>query len=166
MGFQWISWVSPAFNFAVWSIFLKTWVSSLEQSFSTPRRLKTYPANTMKQDQLDSCMLVHWHKTLADTIDPIAIAKTFASANDKGRGILGSPSKRRLVCLKQETRYVGPVGLGHFILFIRTHSPPTPTLLWKAILCSVCCRYNWRLHPGDTSVSSQLTPTRSSKMLN
>ena len=125
----------------------------------------------MRPDRLNSCMLAHCHKTLTDTIDPIVIAKTFASANDKGRGILGSSSKRRLVCLKQETRYVGPVGLGHFILFIRTCSPPTPTLLWKAILCSFCCRYNkiivpTRLHPGDTSVSSQLTPSRSSKMLN
>ena len=82
------------------------------------RRLKTYPANTMKQDQLNSCMLVHCHKTLADTIDLVAIAKTFASASDKGRGVLGSSSKRRLVCLKQETKYVGPVGLGHFICFL------------------------------------------------
>ena len=69
-------------------------------------------------------MLAHCHETLTDTIDLIVIAMTFASANDKGRGILGSSSKRRLVCLKQETRYVGPVGLGHFILFIRTRSPP------------------------------------------
>ena len=51
-------------------------------------------------------MLVHCHKTLADTIDPVVIAKTFASTNDKGRGILGSSSKRQLICLNQETRYV------------------------------------------------------------
>ena len=124
MGFQWISRVSPAFNFAVCSIFWKTWVSTSEQSFSAPRHLKTYPTNTMRPDRLNSCMLAHCHKTLTDTIDPIVIAKTFASANDKGRGILGSSSKRQLVCLKQETRYVGPVGLGHFILFIRICSPP------------------------------------------
>ena len=69
-------------------------------------------------------MLVHCHKTLmADTIDPVVIAKTFASTNNKGRDILGSSSKRQLVCLKQETRYVGPVRLGHFIFLIHTRSP-------------------------------------------
>ena len=30
--------------------------------------LKTYLRNMMKQDRLNSCMLVHCHKTLADTI--------------------------------------------------------------------------------------------------
>ena len=41
---------------------------------------KTYLRNTLKQDQLNSCMLVHCHKTLADTIiDGVAIAKRFAS---------------------------------------------------------------------------------------
>ena len=118
------------FNFAVCSMFFQTWVSTSEQSFSAPRHLNTYPTNTMKQDRLNSCsgMLVHCHKTLmADTIDPVVIAKTFASTNEKGRGILGSSSKRQLVCLKQETRYVWPVGLGHFIFFfICTRSHPNP----------------------------------------
>lgn len=81
----------------------------------------------MKQDRLNSCMLAHFHKTLADTIDPIAIAKRFASANDKGRGILGSSSKCQLVCLKQETRYVRPVGLGHFIFYPHTLPPSPPS---------------------------------------
>ena len=121
----------------------------------------------MRPDRLNSCMLAHCHKTLTDTIDPIVIAKTFASANDKGRGILGSLSKHRLVCNK--VCRAGWIGTFHFIY---PHMfPPTPTLLWKAILCSFCCRYNkiivpTRLHPGDISVSSQLTPSRSSKMLN
>lgn len=69
----------------------------------------------------------HCHKTLADTIDPVMIAKTFASANDKGRGILGSSSKCQLVCLKQETRYVRPVGLGHFIFYPHTLPPSPPS---------------------------------------
>ena len=124
----------------------------------------------MKQDRLNSCMLAHCHKTLADTIDPIVIAKTSASANDKGRGILGSSSKCRLVCLKQETRYVGPVGLGHFILFIRTRSPPPlpfyGRLSYVVFVVGRTIIVPTRLHPGDTSVSSQLTPSRSSKMLN
>ena len=43
----------------------------------------------MKQDQLNSCMLVHCHKTLADTIDHVAIAKTFASTNEQRKGHFG-----------------------------------------------------------------------------
>ena len=132
MAFHWISWVSPAFNFAVCSVFLKTWVSTSEQSFSAPRRLKIFPTNTVKQDRLNSCMLVHCHKTLADTIDPVAITKTFASANDKGRGILGSSSKRRLFLFKtrNKVRRAGWIGTFHFF---NLHSfpppPPQPPLM-------------------------------------
>ena len=39
--------------------------------------------NTMKQDWLNICLLVYCHKTLADATDPVAITKTFASANNK-----------------------------------------------------------------------------------
>ena len=52
--------------------------------------------------------------------------------------ILESSSKRRLVCLKEETRFLaGWIGTFHF--FIRTPSappPPSPTPLWKPIVCS------------------------------
>ena len=166
MGFQWISWVSLAFNFAVCSIFWKTWVSTSEQSFSAPRRLKTYPTITMKQDRLNSCMLVHCHKTSADTIDPVVIAKTFATANDKGR-VEGSSSERWIICLKQEKGTSGRLDWDISFFFYLHTIPPKPTLLWpwKAILCSFCCRYHWRLHPGDTNVSCHLTPSRPSKML-
>ena len=37
----------------------------------------------MKQDWLNICLLVYCHKTLADATDPVAITKTFASANNK-----------------------------------------------------------------------------------
>ena len=39
--------------------------------------------NTMKQDWLNICLLFYCHKTLADANDPVAITKTFASANNK-----------------------------------------------------------------------------------
>ena len=76
----------------------------------------------MKQDRLNSYMLVHCHKTVADTLDPLAIAKTFASANEQRKGHLGNSSKRRLVCLTQETTYV--VGwIGTFNFFIHKLEP-------------------------------------------
>ena len=90
---------------------------------------KVFPLrDTLKHTlRTHACMLAHCHKTLTDTIDPIVIAKTFASANDKGRGILGSSSKRRLVCLKQETRYVALGRLDWDISFyLSAHVPPHP----------------------------------------
>ena len=41
-------------------------------------------------------MLVHCHKTLADTIDPAAIAKMFVSANEQRKEHFGKFKKRRL----------------------------------------------------------------------
>ena len=35
----------------------------------------------MKQDRLDSCVLLHYHKTLTDKMDQNVIAKTFSSEN-------------------------------------------------------------------------------------
>ena len=111
MGFQWISWVSPPFYFAVCVTnfhFLK--------NISLYIGAKFFPLWDASKHTLRarwSCILVHCHKTLADRMYPVAIAEMFASANDKGRGILRSSSKRR-----QETTNVGPVGL---------HSLPPPT---------------------------------------
>ena len=67
----------------------KIWVSTSGRSFSALRRLMTYLTNTMKQDQLNGRILVHGHKTLTDTIDPLAIVKTFASANEQRKGYFG-----------------------------------------------------------------------------
>ena len=58
---------------------------------------------------------------MADTIDPVAIAKT-----NKGRGILERSSKRRLVCLKQGNNVRSGLKLGHLIFFIPTSHPPSP----------------------------------------
>ena len=85
--------------------------------------------NTMKQDWLNNCMLVYCHKTLADVTDPIAITRTFASANDKSLF---------------KTRNKVHSWLNWDILFFYQHSFPHP--LWKAILCSFCCWHHWRLH--------------------
>ena len=90
-------------------------------------------------------MLVHCHKTLADTINPVVITKTFTSANEQRRGILGSSSKCWLVCLKQETTYVAGWN-GTFQPFICIPLI-NPNPLCKAILCSFCYQRHWRLHP-------------------
>ena len=87
--------------------------------------------NTMKQDWLNICLLVYCHKTLADATDPVAITKTFASANNKS-------------LFKTRNKVRGRLNWDISFFFIGTHSPTT---LWKAILCSFCCRHHWRLHP-------------------
>ena len=52
--------------------------------------------NTVMYHRWNNCENVHYHKTMADTIDPVAIAKTFASKNEQR------------------------LKLGHLIFFIRT----------------------------------------------
>ena len=79
----------------------------------------------MKQDRLKSCMLVHCHKTLVDTIDPVVIAKVFATANDKGR-VEGGSSERRIICLKQEKGKSGRSDWDISFLFLSAHDPPPP----------------------------------------
>ena len=79
----------------------------------------------MKQDRLNSYMLVHCEKTVADTLDPLAIAKTFASANEQTKGHLGNSSKRRRLCLTQETTCVaGWTGTFNFFIHTPSHPPP------------------------------------------
>ena len=76
----------------------------------------------MKQDRLNSCMLIHCHKTSADTIDPVVIAKTFATANDKGR-VEGSSSECRIICLKQEKGTSGRLDWDISFFFLAAHDP-------------------------------------------
>ena len=54
-----------------------------------PQNTRHYLRNTMKQDQLNSCMPVHCHKTLVDTIDWVTVAKIFASRNEQRKGPFG-----------------------------------------------------------------------------
>ena len=103
---------------------------------------------------------------------PLRSPRRSQAQSNKGRGILGRSSKRRLFCLKQGNNVRSGLKLRHLIFFIRTSPPPPP--LWKAILCSFCCRHHWRMHSrgpkwgsgwGDSNLSCQLTPSRPSKML-
>ena len=37
----------------------------------------------MRQDCLNKCLLMHYHKSIMDTLDTVKIAKMFACANKK-----------------------------------------------------------------------------------
>ena len=50
-----------------------------ERTFSALRRLKNCMHSTMRQDRLNSCMLLHCHKPHTETIESEEIAKRFAS---------------------------------------------------------------------------------------
>ena len=95
-------------------------------------------------------MLVHCHKTLADTIDCVVIAKTFASTMNKRRGILESSSKCWLICLKQEATYIAGWCGSFFYLHSLPppHSPMEGYPMWGTDMsvCSFCCQHHRRLH--------------------
>ena len=120
MSFQWISWVSPPIYFAVCvtNFHLKKnmslYIGAKFFRSETPQNIR------YEHDEAAYLFTVtrHWLTECTPLRSP---RRTFASANDKGRGILRSSSKRR-----QETTYVGPVKLGHFPFF-HPHSLPTPT---------------------------------------
>ena len=54
-----------------------------ERVFSALGRLKNYMRSTMRQDCLNSCMLLHCHKPHTDTIESEEIAKSFVSVNEQ-----------------------------------------------------------------------------------
>ena len=45
--------------------------------------------STMKQDRLNNCLLMHCHKSIADTLDTVKIAKRFACSNEQRKGHFG-----------------------------------------------------------------------------
>ena len=53
-----------------------------EQSFSALRRIKTYLRSTMKQERLNSLMVLHVHKDLIDALDLSQVANEFVEGND------------------------------------------------------------------------------------
>ena len=59
------------------------------RTFSALRRLKNYMRSTMRQDRLNNCMLLHWHKPHADTIESEEIAKSFVSVNEQRKHFFG-----------------------------------------------------------------------------
>ena len=66
-----------------------TWATS-ERTFSALRWLKNYLRSTTKQDRLNNCLLVHYHKSITDTLDTVKIAKRIACANEQLKGHFGN----------------------------------------------------------------------------
>lgn len=57
--------------------------ASAERSFSALKRIKTYLRNSMTQQRLNHCMLLHVHVTLTDQLDLTDIAKEFIRRNER-----------------------------------------------------------------------------------
>ena len=60
-----------------------------ERTFSALRRLKNCMRSTMRQDRLNSCILLHCHKPDTENIESEEIAKSFVSVNEKTYTFLG-----------------------------------------------------------------------------
>ena len=63
--------------------------ASAERSFSALKRIKTYLRNSMTQQRLNHCMLLHVHVTLTDHLDLTDIAKEFVRRNERRRTFFG-----------------------------------------------------------------------------
>ena len=57
--------------------------ASAERSFSALKCIKTYLRNSMTQQRLNHCMLLHVHVTLTDHLDLTDIAKEFVRRNER-----------------------------------------------------------------------------------
>ena len=57
--------------------------------FRPRRNLFSHLRSTMMQDRLNSCLLMHCHKSITDTLDTVKIAKRFACANKLRKGPSG-----------------------------------------------------------------------------
>ena len=53
-----------------------------ERSFSALKRVKSYLRNTMRQERLNSLMVLHVHKELADQLDLKSVANELVSGHE------------------------------------------------------------------------------------
>ena len=63
--------------------------ATAERSFSALKRIKTYLRNSMTQQRLNHCMLLHIHHKQTDNLDLYLIAKDFIQKNERRRKFLG-----------------------------------------------------------------------------
>ena len=54
-----------------------------ERTFSALRQLLTYLRSKMTEKRLNSCLLLHVHKDLTDSLDLISVAKEFIGLTDE-----------------------------------------------------------------------------------
>ena len=64
--------------------------SSAERSFSALKRIKDYLRNSMTQERLNHCMLLHMHREKTDNLDLIEIAKEFVSRCERRKNFLNT----------------------------------------------------------------------------
>jgi len=64
--------------------------STSERSFSALRRLKTYLRSTMRQERLNSLMIIHVHKDLTDKINIREICNDFISKGERRHQVFGT----------------------------------------------------------------------------
>ena len=60
-----------------------------ERSFSALYRIKTYLRSTMKQECLNSLMILHVHKDFIDALDLSLVANEFVEGNETRKQRLG-----------------------------------------------------------------------------
>ena len=63
--------------------------ATAERSFSALRRMKTYLRNSMTQQRLNHCMILHVHREETDKLNLIEIAKEFVEKNDRRKQFFG-----------------------------------------------------------------------------
>ena len=64
--------------------------SSSERSFSAMRRIKTYLRTTMKQERLNSLMVLHVHKDYTDKLHLLDRANDFVSNSNRRKQVFGT----------------------------------------------------------------------------
>ena len=64
--------------------------ASAERSFSALKRIKTYLRNTMTQERLNHCMLLHMHHEKTDELDLVHVAREFVSVCERRKNFFGN----------------------------------------------------------------------------
>ena len=67
--------------------------ATAERSFSSMRRLKTYLRQTMSQERLNDCMILHIHKHRTDALCIESLARYFVQSVDKRSDYFGKTAQ-------------------------------------------------------------------------
>ena len=63
--------------------------ATAERSFSALRRIKTYLRNSMTQQRLNHCLILHVHREKTDNLNLTEVAQEFIETNDGRKGFFG-----------------------------------------------------------------------------
>ena len=64
--------------------------ASAERSFSALKRIETYLRNSMAQQRLNHCMVLHIHREQTEQLDLTDIAKEFIGRNERRKLFFGN----------------------------------------------------------------------------